>query len=130
MLQATSQNITSDQSDISKNEALFLRCILQCQNDYGTVPPPALALPRSIGVVVDCDYVKRMMFTMMLREGRGRRFERAMSAVKTAPTRLIAMGVVGLSGHFIWWTGEPVRGIRKTDKNDPSLFNGPAAVLA
>jgi hypothetical protein len=38
---------------ISSNEALFLRCILQCQCDYGSKPLPELGLPRTIGIVVD-----------------------------------------------------------------------------
>jgi hypothetical protein len=121
---------------ISSNEALFLRCILQCQIDYGAKPMAELGLPRSIGVVVDYDYIKRLMFTKMLRdddnteEGRGRHRERTKSAIKAARTRLTALDVVGCLDPFIWWTGRPVRGIRETQKHDPSLFDWPETAAA
>jgi hypothetical protein len=114
---------------VSQNEALFLRCILTCQNDFGTKPPAELALPRSIGVVVDYDYVKRMMFTKMLRdddntdEGRARHRERTKSAIKRARTRLMHAKVIGCHDPFIWWSGKPVRGIKETQKVDASLFD-------
>jgi hypothetical protein len=90
MPQAASQNTTQPALSVTADEALFLRCILQCQNDYGSKPIPELALPRSIGVGVDYDYVKRMMFTKMLRdddntdEGRARHRKRTKSAIKRA----------------------------------------------
>jgi hypothetical protein len=120
MPKANSQTTTTDAARVSHNEALFLRCILQCQADFPTKPPPELGLPRSIGVVVDYDYVKRMMFTKMLRdddnteEGRARHRERTKAAVKTAHTRLMAMSVVGCEDPFVWWTGKPVNGIKET----------------
>jgi hypothetical protein len=123
-------------SIVRDDEALFLRCILQCQNDYGSRPIPELGLPRSIGVVVDYDYVKRMMFTKMLRdddnteEGRAKHRERTRSALKAARMRLMAMDVVGSSDPFIWWTGRPVRGIKETQKHDPSLFSPPLPTFA
>jgi hypothetical protein len=127
---------STDSLPISENDALFLRCILQSQNDYGTKPPPELALPRSIGVVVDYDCVKRMMFTKMLRdddntdEGRARHRERTKSAIKRARTRLMHAKVIGCHDPFVFWTGRPVRGIKETQKNDPSLFDPPAAMLS
>jgi hypothetical protein len=78
-----------------------------------------LALPRSIGAVVDYDYVKRMMFTKMLRdddnteEGRGRHRERTKSAIKRARQRLMHLRVIGCHDPFIWWQGRPVRGIKE-----------------
>jgi hypothetical protein len=33
--------------------------------------------------------------------------------------------VIGCHDPFIWWTGRPVRGIRETQKHDPSLFDQP-----
>jgi hypothetical protein len=92
-------------------------------NDYGSKPMPELGLPWKIGVVVDYDYVKRLMFTKMLRdddnteEGRSRHRERTKQAIKTARTRLMAIDVVDLHDPFIWWTGRPVCGIRETQKN-------------
>jgi hypothetical protein len=122
MPQANLQNTTP--SNISAKEALFLRCILQCQNDYGMAPPVELGLPKSIGVVVDYDYVKRMMFTKMLRdddnteEGRNRHRERTKSAIKRARQRLMHLRVIGCHDPWIWWSGRPVRGIKETEKND------------
>jgi hypothetical protein len=119
---------------ISSNEALFLRCILQCQNDYGAKPIPELGLPRSIGVVVDYDYVKRMMFTKMLRdddnteEGRNRHRERTKSAIKRARQRLMHLRVIGCHDPFIWFTGRPVRGIKETQRHAPELFDAPPAL--
>ena len=126
MPQANLQNTTPHRLRISSNEALFLRCILQCQWDYGSKPMPELGLPWTIGVVVDYDYVKRLMFTKMLRDddnteqGRARHHERTKSVIKAARTRLMAIDVVGFLDPFIWWSGRPVRGIRETQKNDPS----------
>jgi hypothetical protein len=120
MLQATLDNSTRHEIDISKDEALFLRCILQCLNDYGIKPPAELGLPRSIGVLVDYDYVKRMMFTKMLRddanssEGLANHREQTRQALKAARTRSMAMGVLGSTDPFIWFTGKPIRGIKET----------------
>jgi hypothetical protein len=110
--------------------------ILQCQCDYGGKPMAELSLPRSIGVVVDYDYVKRLMFTKMLRhddnteEDRASHRERTKQAIKTARTRLMALDVVGCHDPFLWWTGRPVRGIRETQKHDPSLFDWPETAAA
>jgi hypothetical protein len=117
---------------VSTNEALFLRCVLQCQNDYGIRPPDVLGLPRSIGLVVDYDYVKRLMFTKMLRdedntpEGLARHREKVKKAIKRAREKLMHGKVIGCHDPFIWWSGRPVRGIKETQRNDPSLFDGPA----
>jgi len=135
MPQATLKNTTPRELSITANEALFLRCILQCQNNYGS-PPPELSLPRSIGVVVDYDFVKRMMFTKMLRdddnteEGRKRHRERTKSAIKRARTRLMHARVIGCLDPFIWWQGKPIRGIKETERNDPSLFGPPFLTFA
>jgi len=88
------------------------------------------------GVVVDYDYVKRLMFTKTLRdddnteEGRASHRERTKSAIKTARTRLMALDVVGCLDAFIWWSGRPVRGIRETQKHAPSLFDWPETAAA
>jgi hypothetical protein len=121
---------------VSTNEALFLRCVLQCQNDYGIKPPDVLGLPRSIGLVVDYDYVKRLMFTKMLRDedntpdGLNRHREKVKKAIKRAREKLMHARIIGCHDPFIWWTGKPVRGIKETQKNDPSLFDGPAPIMA
>jgi hypothetical protein len=104
--------------------------------DYGSKPMPELGLPWTIGVVVDYDYVKRLMFTKTLRdddnaeEGRNRHRERTKSAIKAARTRLMALDVVGFLDPFIWWSGRPVRGIRETQRHDPSLFDWPETAAA
>ena len=127
MPQANSQTTTNHSARVTANEALFLRCILQCQYDFGIKPPAELALPRSIGVVVDYDYVKRVMFTKTLRdgdntdEGRARHWKRTKSAIKRARTRLMHAKIIGCHDPFVFWTGRPVRGIKETQKNDPSL---------
>lgn len=106
---------------VSTNEALFLRCVLQCQNDYGIKPPAELGLPRSIGIVVDYDYVKRLMFTKMLRndteDGRARCRKETYLVLKAARTCLMEVGVVGSDDPFVWWTGKPVRGVNETRKD-------------
>ena len=122
---------SADGYRVSQNEALFLRCILQCQYDFGAKPPAELGLPKSIGVVVDYDYVKRMMFTKMLRdddntdEGRARHRERTKSAIKRARTRLMHARIIGCHDPFIWWTGKAVRGIKETQKKNVDLFDTP-----
>ncbi|MGY3588038.1 AAA family ATPase [Bradyrhizobium sp. USDA 4350] len=121
---------------VTTNEALFLRCVLQCQNDYGIKPPAELGLPRSVGLVVDYDYVKRLMFTKMLRdedntaEGLQRHREKVKKAIKRAREKLMHGRVVGCHDPFIWWTGRPVRGVKETQKADPSLFDGPAPIMS
>lgn len=108
---------------VSTNEALFLRCVLQCQNDYGIKPPAELGLPRTIGIVVDYDFVKRLMFTKMLREedntpdGLAKHLEHVKKALKAARTHLMEVGVVGSDDPFVWWTGKPANGVRETYKN-------------
>jgi hypothetical protein len=121
---------------VSTNEALFLRCVLQCQNEYGIKPPDVLALPKSIGLVVDYDYVKRMMFTKMLRDedntpdGLARHREKVKKAIKRAREKLMHGRVVGCHDPFIWFTGRPVRGVKETQRNDPSLFDAPPPITA
>jgi hypothetical protein len=105
---------------VSTNEALFLRCILQCQNDYGIKPPDVLGLPRTIGLVVDYDYVKRLMYTKLLRDddntpdGLERHREKVKKAIKRAREKLMHLQIIGCHDPFIWWTGRPVRGIKET----------------
>jgi len=105
---------------VSTNEALFLRCILQCQNDYGIKPPAVLGLPRTIGLVVDYDYVKRLMYTKLLRDedntpdGQERHREKVKTAIKRAREKLMHLQIIGCHDPFIWWTGRPVRGIKET----------------
>jgi hypothetical protein len=112
---------TSNAYRVTTNEALFLRCLLQCQNDYGIKPPAELGLPRSIGLVVDYDYVKRLMFTKMLRDDSpaGRRLcrEQTYLALKAARTRLMEAGIVGSDDPFVWWTGKPTCGVKETIKS-------------
>jgi hypothetical protein len=45
--------------------------------------------------------------------------------IKAARVCLTAIDVVGCFDPFIWWSGRPVRGIRETQKHDPSLFDQP-----
>lgn len=120
----------------NSQEALFLRCILQCQNEFGITPPAELALPRSVGLVVDYDYVKRLMFTKMLRDddntpdGRKRHADRVKKAVQRAREKLMHWRVVGCHDPFIWWTGKPVRGVKETQRTTPSLFEASEPILA
>jgi hypothetical protein len=109
-------------SIVSDDEALFLRCILQSQNDYGIRPPAELALPRSIGLVVDYDYVKQLMYATLGRhdiETESEFRQRLMRTAKQARLRLMQMGVVGCEDPFIWFTGKPVRGFSKTMRRPP-----------
>lgn len=116
---------------VSTNEALFLRCVLQCQNDYGIRPPAELGLPRSIGLVVDYDHVKLLIAQKMLRDddnteaGRKAHYERVKKAIKRAREKLMHLRIIGCHDPFIWWTGKPVRGVKETQRNDPSLFDAP-----
>lgn len=120
MQQANAYNSTSSPYRASANEALFLRCLLQCQNDFGLKPPDVLALPNSIGIVVDYDHVKRLMFTNMLRddspEGRELCREHTYLALKAARAQLMAAGVVGTYDPFVWWTGKPVDGVKEANR--------------
>jgi len=116
---------------VTGNEALFLRCILQSQNDYGVKPPAELGLPRSIGLVVDYDRVKVLFSQRMLRDddstedGRKRHYERTKAAIKRARMRLMHLQIIGCHDPFVWWTGRPVRGVKETQRNHPSLFDSP-----
>jgi hypothetical protein len=124
MHQANTTNSTSPTLyRVTTSEALFLRCVLQWQNDYGIKPPDVLGLPRSIGLVVDYDYVKRLMFTKMLRDedntpdGLAKHRAKVYEALKAARTRLMEVGIVGSFDPFVWWTGKPVRGVKETHRN-------------
>lgn len=107
---------------VSTNEALFLRCVLQCQMDYGIAPAAniraIIGLSPSIGIIVDYDYVKRLMCTKMPllnstfdQERRALCGELAGMALKAARTKLAKAGVIGFYDPFVWWTGEPVEGV-------------------
>jgi hypothetical protein len=63
-------------------------------------------------------------------EDRAKHRERTKSAIKRARTRLMHDRVIGCHDPFIWWSGRPVRGIKETQKNDPALFDWPAASRA
>ena len=52
---------------------------------------------------------------------------RTKSVIKAARVCLTAIDVVGCFDPFIWWSGKPVRGIRETQKHDPSLFSPTSA---
>jgi hypothetical protein len=130
--QAISTSTIPSGLSITSQEALFLRCILKCQAELGEKPPAELTLPRTIGIVVDYDHVKRLMFTKMLRpednteDGRSRHRERTKTAIKRARHRLMHLRVIGCHDPFVWWTGRPVRGIKET-QHDPSLFDSSTA---
>jgi hypothetical protein len=122
MHQAQTSDTTAALLRITTNEALFLRCVLQCQNDYGIKPPEVLGLPRSIGLVVDYDYAKRLMFTKMLRDEDNtpdnlQQFHARMrNELKAARERLMITRVAGCHDPFIWWTGKPVIGVKETQR--------------
>jgi hypothetical protein len=122
MHQANTIHSTPQLAAVTASEALCLRCVLQCQNDHGIKPPDLLGLPRSIGLVVDYDYVKRLMFTKLLRDedntpdGLARHREKVKKAIKRAREKLMHGRVVGCYDPFIWWTGKPVNGVKETIK--------------
>ncbi|MEH2482039.1 putative GNAT family acetyltransferase [Nitrobacteraceae bacterium AZCC 2146] len=109
-------------------EKLLLCCILKAQIEQGTKPLAQLRLPPSIGVVVDYDIVKRLFYAQELREddadeaGRMRHRIAAKQALGRARRSLMRTGIIGCRDPFIWWTGKPVRGIKETQRHDPSLF--------
>ncbi|MGV1446010.1 AAA family ATPase, partial [Klebsiella pneumoniae] len=129
---------------VTKQEALFLTCMLEALDSDGIAPPLELKasndvqLPGSVARVVDYDIVKRLMGNKMLREedssieGQKRHRQRVKSALKRAREGLQHVGVVNGYGplNLIWWTGKAVRGIRATQPRSAELFddrNQPAA---
>ncbi|CAN5491648.1 hypothetical protein BH11PSE4_BH11PSE4_42840 [soil metagenome] len=113
---------------VTAKEALFLRCVLKAQVEQGMKPLHQLKVPSTIGVVVDYDIVKRLFYSQELREEnadedvRKKHLAAAKQALGRARRRLMHDGIIGCHDPFIWWTGKPVRGIKKTQKHDPSLF--------
>jgi hypothetical protein len=118
--------------EVSKQDALFLQCLLDATASDGIKPPAALNLPHSIRKVVDYDFVKKLMGQRMLQEedntpeGIKRHRERAKSANQRARHRLAAINVIGTNSPFIWWTGEPVRGVRATYPYQRDLLEAPS----
>lgn len=119
---------------ISKQETLFLQCILDATAEHGVPPPAGLDLPHSAGNVVDYDIVKKMMSDKMMREddnteeGRKSHRNRVKSAVRRARENLTFNKVV--AGHsatnLIWWTGKAARGMAATQpKTRDLLSDGP-----
>lgn len=122
MPKAEATNSTPSTYRVTLNEALFLRCLLQCQNDHGIRPPRELGLPSAIGIVVDYDQVKRLIFTKMLRdedntpEGLDRFRKVVADTIRASRTLLMELGIVGSDDPFVWWTGLPVSGVKETWK--------------
>lgn len=115
---------------VSKQEALFLQCVLDATAENGVPAPATLGLPYSIGKVVDYDFVKRLMSAKMLREedntpeGQKAHRERVKSAVRRAREGLMHVKIVGADSPFIWWTGRPVRGMAATQPRQRDLLDG------
>lgn len=120
----------------SKNEILFMECLLATLDEHGVEPPPELGLPRSVSRVADYDSVKRLMANKMLSEedstpeGQKRHRERVKKAVGRARENLSHWKVVvgNAEKNVIWWTGKPVRGVKATQPKSRDLFDnqGPA----
>lgn len=120
----------------SKNEILFMECLLATLDEHGVEPPPELGLPRSVSRVADYDSVKRLMANKMLSEedstpeGQKRHRERVKKAVGRARENLSHWKVVvgNAEKNIIWWTGKPVRGVKATQIKSRDLFDnqGPA----
>jgi hypothetical protein len=114
---------------VSKNEALFIECVLAATAEAGVLPPPELGLPKSVGKVVDYDAVKKLMKDKMLREddntpdGEKRHRERVKSAVRRAREGLMHIKVVSCHNPYIWWTGKPVGGVKATYPKQTGFFD-------
>ena len=119
----------------SKNEILFMECLLEMLDERGvSPPPPELQLPRSIPRVVDYASVKRLMASRMLREeddtedGHKRHRDRVKQALGRARVGLMHWKIV--AGHsdrdLIWWTGKSVRGVKATQPKRRDLFGDDA----
>lgn len=104
----------------SRLDALFLECVLDATESDGVPPPASIQLPRSIAKVVDYEFVKRLMSQRTLREdddteeGRSLHRGRVKTALRRARERLFDARVIGTNSPFIWWTGKPVRGMKRT----------------
>ena len=113
----------------TKQEALFMNCLMECLDEHGVAAPAELGLPRSIGKVVEYDHVKALMSSKMLREddnteeGRKRHRERVKSAVRRSRENLQHLKVIGCTSPFIWWAGRPVRGVKATQPKPQTLFD-------
>lgn len=116
---------------VTRQDALFLECLLETVDSVGVPAPGDLRLSRSIAKVVDYDHVKRLMSKKMLNEedntedGLKKHRAKAKQAVSRARERLQQLKVVGCEKPFIWWTGKPVRGIGATQPRDRNLFDNP-----
>ena len=114
---------------VSKQESMFIECLLECLDSFGVPTPASLGLPRSIGRVVEYDHVKRMISKKMLREedntpdGLKRHHDTVRKALKRCRTRLMHVKVVDGQEPFMWWTGKPVRGLKATQPKPQTLFD-------
>lgn len=119
----------------TKNDLLFMRCLLEAIGEQGIVPPPELDLARSIARVVDYEAVKRLFAAQMLRddddseEGRKRHRGRVRTALTRCRVNLLELKVIGCSTPHIWWTGKAVNGIRETYPKTRTLFDDADAPL-
>lgn len=130
-----SDAVTTDQDGkksygvkISRNEQMFIQCVIDAAAEQGVPPPPELGLPRSLDRVVDYDAVKHRIKQKMLREddntdeGRERHKNRVKMAVRRAREGLMHVKVIGCHAPFIWWTGKPVQGVPATQRKTRDMF--------
>lgn len=113
----------------TKQEQQFVEVLLECLDEQGIAPPAELGLPKSIGKVVDYDIVKREIAKRMLREddntpeGEKAHRERVKKALKRCRQNMMHVRVVDGRDQLIWWTGKPVRGIKRTQpKKSRDMF--------
>lgn len=114
---------------VTRQDVLFLECVLEAIDTVGVSTPLSLELPRSISKVVDYDHVKRLVSKKTLREedntedGLRKHREKTKKAVGRARERLQYLKVIGCESPYIWWTGKPVRGLAATQPKDRTLFD-------
>lgn len=113
----------------SKQEKLFIECLLQSIDDFGVLPPPELGLPKTLGKVVEYDRVKRLLSTKLLREddnteeGQKAHRNRMKTALRRHREQMMHLKVIGCHDPYIWWTGKPVIGIARTQpKQSRDMF--------
>lgn len=119
------------------NDTLFLQALMNAQAVHGTVPPPALHLPRAIKSVVHYDQVKIAFKELNPDDGDepDKYRERLKKNISRARERLQDWRIIGVVNPYVWWTGRPVRGFGTEapalpDDPPPSSLDVPADVPA
>lgn len=111
------------------NDSAFLRAVVAALDQFGTAPPPGMALPGSILKVVKYEHVKKVFRTQNPDDGDDipKWRERLKQQLRRARERMQHHRIVAVDGddQLIWLTGRPVAGIIKAAPEQAPRFSEP-----